>query len=145
MARRMETDDRIVVMGEDVHHLNGGTNGATRGLTDAFPTGCSARRSARTPSPGSAAAWPSTGGSRPVVEFMYADFMWVAADQLFNQIGQGATHVRRRRRGAARAPEQGRDGHGLRLAALDGPGGHLCHLPRLAYRRARPRRSTTSV
>ena len=27
LGRRMETDDRVVVMGEDVHRLNGGTNG----------------------------------------------------------------------------------------------------------------------
>src|SRR5690606_10381428 len=32
MDRRMEQDARIVVMGEDVHRLNGGTNGATKGL-----------------------------------------------------------------------------------------------------------------
>ena len=32
------------------------------------------------------------GRFRPVVEFMYADFMWVAADQLFNQIGK-ARHM----------------------------------------------------
>ena len=32
------------------------------------------------------------GRFRPVVEFMYADFMWVAADQVFNQIGK-ARHM----------------------------------------------------
>ncbi|HET9841909.1 MAG TPA: transketolase C-terminal domain-containing protein, partial [Nocardioides sp.] len=32
------------------------------------------------------------GRSIPVVEFMYADFMWVAADQLFNQIAK-ARHM----------------------------------------------------
>ena len=32
------------------------------------------------------------GRFRPVVELMYADFMWVAADQLFNQIGK-ARHM----------------------------------------------------
>jgi 2-oxoisovalerate dehydrogenase E1 component len=32
------------------------------------------------------------GRFKPVVEFMYADFMWVAADQLFNQIGK-ARHM----------------------------------------------------
>jgi 2-oxoisovalerate dehydrogenase E1 component len=32
------------------------------------------------------------GRSLPVVEFMYADFMWVAADQLFNQIAK-ARHM----------------------------------------------------
>ena len=32
MDRRMEQDERIVVFGEDVHRLGGGTNGATKGL-----------------------------------------------------------------------------------------------------------------
>ena len=37
MARRMSRDDRIVIMGEDIHRLNGGTNGATKGLKQAHP------------------------------------------------------------------------------------------------------------
>jgi 2-oxoisovalerate dehydrogenase E1 component len=32
------------------------------------------------------------GRYKPVIEFMYPDFMWVAADQLFNQIGK-ARHM----------------------------------------------------
>ena len=32
------------------------------------------------------------GRFRPVVEFMYPDFLWVAADQVFNQIGK-ARHM----------------------------------------------------
>ena len=93
MGRRMETDPGVVVMGEDVHRLNGGTNGATRGLADRFPgPGARHARSARTPSPAWPAASRSTAASPPVVEFMYADFMWVAADQLFNQIGK-ARHM----------------------------------------------------
>ena len=32
------------------------------------------------------------GRFRPVVEFMYPDFMWVAADQVFNQVGK-ARHM----------------------------------------------------
>jgi 2-oxoisovalerate dehydrogenase E1 component len=32
------------------------------------------------------------GRFRPIVEFMYPDFMWVAADQVFNQIGK-ARHM----------------------------------------------------
>ena len=55
-------------------------------------TGCSARRSARTPSAGLGGGIALDGRFRPVVEFMYADFMWVAADQLFNQIGK-ARHM----------------------------------------------------
>ena len=92
MARRMETDDRVVVMGEDVHRLNGGTNGATKGLADAFPgrvLGTPISENAFTGLGGGVAL---DGRFRPVVEFMYADFMWVAADQLFNQIGK-ARHM----------------------------------------------------
>nr|WP_284288894.1 hypothetical protein [Angustibacter aerolatus] len=34
------------------------------------------------------------GRFRPVVEFMYADFMWVAADQPVQPGGEGPAHVR---------------------------------------------------
>ena len=36
MDRRMGQDERIVVLGEDVHRLNGGTNGATKGLAKKY-------------------------------------------------------------------------------------------------------------
>ncbi|NEN05061.1 MFS transporter [Diaminobutyricibacter tongyongensis] len=92
MDRRMSEDERIVILGEDVHRLNGGTNGATKGLAGKF-TG----RVLGTPI--SENAFAGLGGGialdgrfRPVVEFMYPDFMWVAADQLFNQIGK-ARHM----------------------------------------------------
>src|SRR6478609_1640964 len=92
LGRRMDTDPSIVIMGEDIHRLNGGTNGATRGLTHKH-----ADRVLRTPI--SENAFTGLGGGmaldgryKPIVEFMYADFMWVAADQLFNQIGK-ARHM----------------------------------------------------
>nr|WP_198982806.1 alpha-ketoacid dehydrogenase subunit alpha/beta [Herbaspirillum sp. ASV7] len=92
MDRRMAVDERVVVMGEDVHRLKGGTNGATRGLKDKYP-----ERTLGTPI--SENAFCGLGGGiamdgrfRPVVEFMYPDFMWVAADQVFNQIGK-ARHM----------------------------------------------------
>src|SRR5690554_5567879 len=37
MGRRMEQDERVVVLGEDVHRPAGGTNGATKGLSKAYP------------------------------------------------------------------------------------------------------------
>ena len=93
MDRRMEEDTRIVVLGEDVHRLNGGTNGATKGLMKKY----GAERILGTPI--SENAFTGLGGGmaldgrfRPVVEFMYPDFMWVAADQVFNQIGK-ARHM----------------------------------------------------
>ncbi|WP_104523712.1 alpha-ketoacid dehydrogenase subunit alpha/beta [Blastococcus atacamensis] len=92
MGRRMETDDRVVVMGEDVHRLNGGTNGATRGLKDAFPDRILGTPISENAFTGLGGGIALDGRFRPVVEFMYADFMWVAADQLFNQIGK-ARHM----------------------------------------------------
>jgi 2-oxoisovalerate dehydrogenase E1 component len=92
MGRRMETDDRIVVMGEDVHRLNGGTNGATRGLADRFPGRILGTPISENAFAGLAGGIALDGRSLPVVEFMYADFMWVAADQLFNQIAK-ARHM----------------------------------------------------
>ena len=93
MDRRMDQDPRIVVLGEDVHRLNGGTNGATKGLMKKYGS----ERVIGTPI--SENAFTGLGGGialdgryRPVVEFMYPDFMWVAADQVFNQIGK-ARHM----------------------------------------------------
>lgn len=93
MDRRMEQDDRIVVLGEDVHRLNGGTNGATKGLVKKFGED----RVIGTPISengffGLAGGLALDGRFRPVVEFMYPDFMWVAADQVFNQVGK-ARHM----------------------------------------------------
>ena len=136
---------RSSCMGEDVHRLNGGTNGATRGWPSSSPTACSAPRSARTRSPGSAGGMALDGRFRPVVEFMYPDFMWVAADQVFNQIGKARHMFGGDERGAARAAHQGRDGHRLRLAALDGPGRHLRHVGPAGASSRRRRRSTTSA
>lgn len=93
MERRMELDERIVVLGEDVHNLGGGTNGATKGLSKRFGT----KRVIGTPISenaffGFAGGAALDGRIRPVVEFMYPDFMWVAADQVFNQVGK-ARHM----------------------------------------------------
>ena len=92
MARRMETDERIVVFGEDIHRLKGGTNGATKGMFDRFPGRI-------VPTPISEQGFVGVGGGiamdgtyRPVIELMYADFALVAADQLFNQIAK-ARHM----------------------------------------------------
>ncbi len=94
----MEQDPRIIVLGEDVHRLAGGTNGATKGLAKKF--GDDQRGDGRvlgTPISenaftGLAGGMALDGRFRPVVEFMYPDFMWVAADQVFNQIGK-ARHM----------------------------------------------------
>jgi len=92
MDRRMKQDERIVIFGEDIHRLKGGTNGATKGLFAKYPDRI-------IPTPISEQGFVGVGGGiaidgtyRPVIELMYADFALVAADQLFNQIAK-ARHM----------------------------------------------------
>ena len=92
MGRRMEEDERIVVMGEDVHRLQGGTNGATKNLAKQFPDRVLGTPISENAFCGLGGGLALDGRFRPVVEFMYPDFMWVAADQVFNQIGK-ARHM----------------------------------------------------
>jgi 2-oxoisovalerate dehydrogenase E1 component len=92
LNRRFETDPRLVIMGEDIHRLKGGTNGATRDLAANFPDRVFATPIAEQAFAGLAGGLAMDGRYRPIVEFMYPDFMWVAADQVFNQIGK-ARHM----------------------------------------------------
>ncbi len=92
MARRMETDESIVVMGEDVDGLKGGTNGATKRPLELFPDRVLGTPISENSFVGLGGGMALDGRYRPVVEFMYADFMWVAADQIFNQIAK-ARHM----------------------------------------------------
>jgi 2-oxoisovalerate dehydrogenase E1 component len=95
MARRMETDASVVVLGEDVHRLKGGTNGATRGLHERFPDRVLGTPICENAFVGLAGGMALDGRFKPVVEFMYPDFLWVAADQVFNQIGNSVPLVLR--------------------------------------------------
>ncbi len=92
LHRRFETDPSLVIMGEDIHRLKGGTNGATRGLADAFPGRVLGTPISEAAFTGLAGGLAMDGRYRPIIEFMYPDFMWVAADQVFNQIGK-ARHM----------------------------------------------------
>ncbi|MEU0156232.1 alpha-ketoacid dehydrogenase subunit alpha/beta [Micromonospora fulviviridis] len=92
MARRMEIDPSIVVLGEDVDGLKGGTNGATRRPLELFPERVLGTPICENAFTGLALGMALDGRFKPVVEFMYADFMWVAADQIFNQVAK-ARHM----------------------------------------------------
>lgn len=92
MGRRMETDERVFCLGEDIHRLKGGTNGATRGLAARFPDRILPTPIAEQGFSGLAGGVAMEGTYRPVVEFMYPDFALVAADQVFNQIAK-ARHM----------------------------------------------------
>jgi pyruvate/2-oxoglutarate/acetoin dehydrogenase E1 component len=93
LSQEMARDPRIVVMGEDVAGGSGsngdmdawgGVMGVTKGLWDKFGD-----RVMDTPISESAfigaAIGASLSGLRPVVELMFADFMGVCFDQIFNQ------------------------------------------------------------
>ena len=92
IGRRMETDENVVILGEDIHRLKGGTNGATRGLSARFPDRVLGTPISENAFCGLGGGIAMDGRFRPIVEFMYPDFMWVAADQVFNQIGK-ARHM----------------------------------------------------
>lgn len=92
LGRRMETDDSVVVLGEDVHRLAGGTNGATKGLSKRFPDRVLGTPISENAFVGAGGGMAIDGRVKPVVELMYADFLWVAGDQLFNQVGK-ARHM----------------------------------------------------
>ena len=92
LARRMQTDPSVVILGEDVDRLKGGTNGATKKPLELFPDRVLGTPISENAFVGLGGGMALDGRFKPVVEFMYADFMWVAADQLFNQVAK-ARHM----------------------------------------------------
>jgi len=145
LARQMDLDDSVVIMGEDVHRLNGGNQRRhpryPRQVARSHHRYAHQRerlhRSGRRDGP----RWPL----QAIVEFMYADFMWVAADQLFNQIGKARHMFGGDQRRAVRPAQQCRHGHRLRLTALHGPRRRVRHAAGMAHRRPIDPRSTTSA
>jgi len=85
--RAMERDERVIVLGEDVHRLGGGTVGGTKGIIERFPDRLIGTPIAENGFTGMGLG-AAINGLRPIIEIMYADFCLVAADQLFNQIAK---------------------------------------------------------
>ena len=98
LHQEMERDERVIVLGEDVSGGAGGTSGqreasggifgVTKGLLPKFGEG----RVLDTPISESAivgaAAGAALAGLRPVAELMFADFVGVCLDQVYNQIAK---------------------------------------------------------
>jgi pyruvate/2-oxoglutarate/acetoin dehydrogenase E1 component len=84
LRQAMETDDRVIVLGEDVGPY-GGVFGATRGLHERFGE----RRVLDTPISETTFVGAAVGaamcGFRPVVELMFADFVGFGFNPLVNQ------------------------------------------------------------
>ena len=98
LHQEMERDERVIVLGEDVSGGAGGTSGqreaaggifgVTKGLLPKFGE----LRVIDTPISESAivgaAAGAALAGLRPIAELMFADFVGVCMDQLYNQIAK---------------------------------------------------------
>ena len=87
IQRRMDEDESIIIMGEEVGKMKGGVFMATKGIFKIHPD-----RVVSTPISEGGFSGMALGlalmGKRPIVELMYPDFTLVAADQIFNQIGK---------------------------------------------------------
>jgi pyruvate/2-oxoglutarate/acetoin dehydrogenase E1 component len=83
LYRALASDERVILLGEDVLDPYGGAFRVTRGLSTAFPS-----RVLSTPISEGAIVGAGAGmalrGMRPVVEIMFGDFITLAADQLIN-------------------------------------------------------------
>jgi pyruvate/2-oxoglutarate/acetoin dehydrogenase E1 component len=83
MREEMRRDEKVIVLGEDV--IVGGALGILTGLADEFGT----ERVRNTPISEAAFVGAAVGlaaaGYRPVVDLMFAPFIWCAMDQCCNQ------------------------------------------------------------
>jgi acetoin:2,6-dichlorophenolindophenol oxidoreductase subunit beta len=98
LHQEMERDERIIILGEDVSGGAGGSSGereaaggifgVTKGLLPKFGE----QRVIDTPISESAivgaAAGAALAGLRPIAELMFADFVGVCLDQIYNQIAK---------------------------------------------------------
>jgi pyruvate/2-oxoglutarate/acetoin dehydrogenase E1 component len=130
LLQEMETDEAVIVMGEDIGRV-GGVFRATDGLYERF----GAERVRDTPISECGFVGAGVGaaltGLRPVVELQFYDFATVAMDQIANQ----AAKLRFMMGGSPRIPlvVRGASGGGVRLAAQHSQSleAIFCHLPGL--------------
>ena len=87
LAAAMERDPTIVVMGEDVHRLRGGVSGFTKAALERWPDRVLPMPIAENGFTG-VALGAALNGLRPVVEIMFGDFCFVAADQIANGVSK---------------------------------------------------------
>lgn len=87
LAAAMARDPRIIVMGEDVHQMRGGVSGFTKGALERWPDRVLPMSIAENGFTG-VALGAALNGLRPVVEIMFGDFCFTAADQIGNGVGK---------------------------------------------------------
>ena len=87
LRNEIKNDDKVIFMGEDIG-IMGGAFGASKGLLEEFGQD----RIIETPISENSLTGLATGaamlGLRPIVEFMYMDFMALAADQIANHLSK---------------------------------------------------------
>jgi pyruvate dehydrogenase E1 component beta subunit len=114
MAKEMENDDRVIILGEDVG-IDGGVFRVTEGLLGKFGP----ERVIDTPLAESAIVGTSIGlavaGLRPVAEIQFMGFIYPA----FNQILSHAARLRNRSRGRYFVPLVVRTPYGAGVKALE--------------------------
>lgn len=84
LSEEMRRDENVIMLGEDIGEYGGGFR-VTEGMIDEFGSG----RILETPISETAFTGMATGaaitGMRPVVEYMFSDFMGVCFDQIMNE------------------------------------------------------------
>ncbi len=127
-----------------MHKLGGGTNGATKGLPAKYPGRVLGTPISENAFAGLGGGLALDGRFRPVVEFMYPDFLWVAADQVFNQIGKARHMFGGRNPVPLVLRTKVAMGSGYGSQHLMDPAGIFATVARLADHGRRPPRTTTS-
>jgi 2-oxoisovalerate dehydrogenase E1 component len=112
LHRLLETSEKVLLLGEDLHDPYGGAFKVTQGLSADFPG-----RVLSTPISEAALVGVGIGlalaGYRPVVEVMFADFLTLAADQIYNHaVKFGPLFPSLRVPLVIRTPSGGRRGYG---------------------------------
>ena len=112
LRRMLTRDQRVIVLGEDLHEPYGGAFKVTAGLSAEF-TG----RVISTPISEAGVVGTAIGlalaGYRPIVEIMFADFLTLAMDQIYNHaVKFGAMFEHSRVPLVIRTPSGGRRGYG---------------------------------
>lgn len=87
IAAAMERDPTIIVMGEDAHQMRGGVSGFTKGALERWPDRILPMPIAENGFTG-VALGAALNGLRPIVEIMFGDFCFTAADQIVNGVAK---------------------------------------------------------
>lgn len=87
LAEEMRRDERVWMMGQDVGRM-GGVFGVTRGLYDEFGAGRVRDTTINETFIVGGAAGAAMTGTIPVVELQFADFLFIAGDEIFHKLAK---------------------------------------------------------